>query len=337
MSFTKLATGSAAFALIFVACLGAANAAAADLGTGIPCAGFWLANNAESRYKTDTVGPILQFYESWGPNGWIRGDAGDPKKATFSSWHIQQFNDEAYQVFGDDPGLSRTKKITKNSVLATSIRLGSEANSNFVIFSSDCSRLTRYKPEGIDRHARPGHEHYYDDTRVFSKVLPPKSSGAGLPVAEEFFEPWILNRTQSHLTRAPKEAEAVVIVPWENSGWLWNLTSGGPYQPENLLKGVKRVECGAATGAAARLCEGPKPYMTLYWATWDGRPYPSYGTAHGEVRLTRVDARNFRLVSGAETSTIALSQDGKIMTVTTGDDVRIYDRIDGRTWPTAKP
>jgi hypothetical protein len=336
-------------ALTFFAALApTAPAAAADLGTGLPCAGLFRVNERATIRATGQAGPSLQFYESWGPNGWMRMNTPASETARFAEWHFEQFNEQTYQVFGTDPSLGKARKLTPQIVEATRVRLGEEANSQLVIFAEDCSRVTMYKAEGIDRHAPAGQQHYYNDLRVYDRVLPPTGSPVAF-AAPEFFGGWELNRAASKLTLGPKEAATVVIVPWEKSGWVWNEISGGPYQPEGLKTGVKRVECGAATGAAAVACEGEPPGMRLYWATFDAKPYDAYGTRPGRVQLRRLDDHNFTVMSsargtdpagGAETH-VALSADGRRMTVTTknagGDDVRVYDRIDGATWPTVTP
>jgi hypothetical protein len=319
----------------------AANAPAPATGPGaqgIPCAGLFRINERATIRATGQAGPSLQFYESWGPNGWMRMNTQAPETAKFAEWHFEQFNEKTYQVFGSDPSLGKARKVGPQMVEATRVRLGEEANSQLVIFAEDCSRVTMYKAEGIDRHAPAGQQHYYNDLRVYDRVMPPAGSPVAT-VAPQFFGGWVLNRAGSKLTRAPKEAESVVIVPWEKSGWVWNQISGGPYQPEGVKSGVKRVECGAATGAAAVACEGEQPGMMLYWATFDAKPYDFYGTTKGRVQLRRIDDRNFEVTSGANRTAIVLTADGNRMTVTTksagaADDVRVYDRIDGVTWPT---
>lgn len=323
-------------------------AAAAAISPGIPCSGVWTINENETMRTTTAMGPSLQFYEPWGKNGWMRMNTGAPESATFGEWHFEQFNEQTYQVFGTDPSLAKARKVTDRIVEASRVRLGEDANSQFVVFAEDCSRVTMYKTEGDDRHAPPGKEHYYNDLRVYNKIMPPKGAPTA-NVAAEFFGGWELNRVVSKLTTGPKEAETVVLVPWEKSGWIWNQLSGGPYQPEGVHKAVKRVECGAATGAAAIACQGPPPSMMLYWATWDAKPFPTYGANRTQVRVKLVNARSLEVsAANGNISTVALSPDGKRMTVTTKsgaatganhfeDDVRVYDRIDGDTWPTVKP
>ena len=84
---------------------------------------------------------------------------GAPEEATFGKWHFEQFNEQTYQVFGTDPSLAKARKVTDGIVEASRVRLGEEANSQFVVFAENCSRVTRYKTEGEDRHAPPGKEH----------------------------------------------------------------------------------------------------------------------------------------------------------------------------------
>jgi len=338
---------------LFVAGISTEAAAAEQMDTGIPCAGVWMIDEQATRRTTTQMGPSLQFFESWGPNGWMRMNTSDPASAMFVEWHFEQFNDQPYQVFGRDPSLGKARKITERIVEASRVRLGQDANSQYVFFSEDCSRVTMYKAEGEDRHAPPGQTHYYNDLRVYDKIEPPAGSqSANAIAADEFFGGWELNRSASKLTLEPKDAETVVIVPWENSGWVWNQLSGGAYQPEGVHEGVERVECGAASGVAAIACQGPPQTMMLYWATWDSIPFPTYGTNPSRVQLTMINERNFELVSfqaaqdpaNGDKASVVLSPDGKQMIVTTKsganqieDDVRVYDRIDGSTWPTIEP
>jgi len=337
---------------LFATGISIAPAVAAELGTGVPCAGVWMINEQATMRATGQQGPSLQFYEPWGPNGWMRMNTGAPEDATFAEWHFEQFNEQPYQVFGTDPSLGKARKITDRVVEASRVRLGEEANSQFVIFSQDCSRVTMYKAEGEDRHAPPGQTHYYNDLRVYDKIEPPAGSPAGLSAAAELFGGWELSRAASKLTFAPNDAETVVIVPWEKSGWVWNQISGGPYQPENLHNSVERVECGAASGAAAIDCQGPPRNMMLYWATWDSKPFPTYGTRRLQMQVRQVNDRNFEVTSfeipqgaaSGDKTTVALSPDGARLTVITKsganrfeDDVRVYNRINGDTWPTVAP
>ncbi len=332
-------------------------AAAAPVEAGIPCAGVWKISEQATMRATSQIGPSLQFYESWGPNGWMRMNTRDAESATFAEWHFEQFNEQPYQVFGSDPSLGKARKITDRIIEATRVRLGRDANSQYVIFSQDCTRVTMYKAEGEDRHAPPGQTHYYNDLRVYDKIeLPAGLETGNATAAAEFFGGWVLNRSASKLTLEPKEAETVVIIPWEKSGWVWNQISGGPYQPEGVHEGIERVECGASSGAAGIACQGPPKSMMLYWATWDSRPFPTYGTRRVQVQVTMINDRTFEVTSfqapqgaaNGDKSTVALSPDGNHMTVTTRsgattganhfeDDVRVYDRIDGDTWPISTP
>ena len=314
-------------------------------------------NEQATMRATTAKGPSVQFYESWGPNGWMRMNTGELESATRAEFHFEQFNEQHYQVFGTDPSLGKARKITDHIVEATRVREGRDANSQYVFFSQDCSRVTMYKAEGEDRHAPPGQTHYYNDLRVYDKIVPPPvSSNVSAEAAVEFFGGWELNRAASNLTHEPKDAETVIIVPWEKSGWVWNQLSGGPYQPEGLHEGIERVECGAAQGATAIACQGPPASMMLYWANWDSKTFPTYGTHHGQVQVKMIDARSFEVTSfqtsqdpanGNKTS-VVLSPDGNHMTVTTRsgaanganqfeDDMRVYDRIDGSTWPIVTP
>ena len=334
-------------------------AAAMEAEPGVPCAGVWMINEQATMRATTAKGPSLQFFESWGPNGWMRMNTGELETATRAEFHFEQFNEHTYQVFGTDPSLGKARKITNRIVEASRVREGRDANSQYVFFSQDCSRVTMYKAEGEDRHAPPGQSHYYNDLRVYDKIEPPPVSPIpSEEAAAEFFGGWELNRAASKLTVVPKDAETVIIVPWGKSGWVWNQLSGGPYQPEGLHEGIERVECGASQGATAISCQGPPASMMLYWASWDSKIFPTYGTQHGQVQVQvqMIDPRSFEITSiepsgepaSGNKASVVLSPDGDHMTVTTRsgtanganqfeDDVRVYNRIDGSTWPTVTP
>lgn len=316
-------------------------AAAAAAPGSIPCAGVWQLNEGMTHRTRSTAGPFFQFFEPWGKDGWMRMNTQAlDKPLNGAEWHFERLNQEPYQVFGSDPSLGKARKITDLIIEATRVREGEEANTQYAIFSEDCSHVTMYKAEGMDRHAPADKQHFYNDIRVFERVAPPP--GAAVPVAD-VFGGWMLNRTASKLTIGSTDAATVVLVPWGKTGWIWNQISGGPYQPEDLFKKVKRVECGATTGATARACAGPAPRMTLYWASFDGKTHKSYGSAPGQVQLKRVNERSFEVAMmgpQAGASTVAFAPDGKKMTVTTKaggkEDVRVYDRIQAETWPVVR-
>ena len=187
--------------------------------------------------------------------------------------------------------------------------------------------------------------------RLYPAVLAMALLGwsTGASAAVDVFGGWELNRPASKLTMAPMDAETVVIVPWGKTGWVWNQLSGSPYQPEDLHKGVKRVECGASQGATAIACKGPPATMMLYWATWDSKTFPTYGSAPHQVQVKRVNDQTFeatffkapQAAAQGDKATVAFSPDGQHLTVTTKsggkDDVRVYDRIDADKWPTVAP
>jgi hypothetical protein len=327
----------------------AANAPAAS----VPCSGVWELSEQLTRRARSAYGPTLQFFEPWGKNGLMRMNNGDPT-AQFGEWHFELLNNQPYQVFGADPSLERARRISDRIYMITRVRAGQDADPSLWIFSKDCKFLTNFGPEGVDRHGPPGQNQYINDTRVYQRIDPP-SGGAVAPVAPGIFGGWELNRSASKLTLS-KEAETVVIVPWGASGWVWYQLSGGSYQPENLHKAVKRVECGAASGPTAVPCQGPKTDMLLYWATWDSKSYPSLVPHHVQVQLKRVNAQNFEVTyfkapqtaAQGDKATVAFSPDGKHLTVTTKsgapggpnhfeDDVRVYDLIDPENWPTVAP
>jgi hypothetical protein len=328
------------FALLALGGVQTATAAEAT-GGSIPCAGVWKLDESMTHRTRSTDGPFYQFFEPWGKDGWMRMNTqGLDKPLNGGEWHFERLNMQPYQVFGSDPSLGKARKITDRIIEATRVREGEEANTQYAIFSDDCSHVTMYKAEGTDRHGPPGKQHFYNDIRVFARVDPPAGTAARVA---DVFGGWMLNRTASKLTIGPMNAETVVLIPWGKTGWIWNQISGGPYQPEDLHKKVTRVECGATTGATARACAGPPPNMKLYWAGWDAKTYPSYGSAPGQVQLKRLSNTSFELTTmGAQAakSTVAFAPDGKRMTVTTNaggkEDVRVYDRIQTETWPVVK-
>ena len=169
--------------------------------------------------------------------------------------------------------------------------------------------------------------------------------------ALDIFGGWQLNRAASKLTIAPKDAETVIIIPWGQSGWVWSQLSGHNYQPEDLHRGVKIIECRA--GGA---CQGTRPNMMLYWASWDSKSFPTYGTRRIEVQVKRVNEQAFEVAlfkapqtaSAADKAVVVFSPDGRRMTVTTTsgsasgvdhfeDDVRVYERIDAKNLPALEP
>ena len=114
---------------------------------------------------------------------------------------------------------------------------------------------------------------------------------------------------------------------------------------QRYLKHVQRVECGAAQGATAITCKGPPPHMMLYWATLDAKPFPTYGSAPRQVQARRTGDRSFEVAlfkapqnaSSGDKSSVMLSAGGQHLTVTTGSDVRVYDRINAEKWPVSSP
>jgi hypothetical protein len=156
------------------------------------------------------------------------------------------------------------------------------------------------------------------------------------PTTQNMSGGWMLDRAASKLTRPLAEAETVVIVPWGQSGWVWNQISGGPYQPEELLGGV--VAPPEVDGPAADAVKPPRPSIReMYYASWDGRTYRTYGRNPGQVQLTKTGDRTFAATFSAngrtDSAALVFSADGKHLTVTVGDDMRVYDRIDPTSWP----
>jgi hypothetical protein len=337
-----------ALSLVFAAGTPSRHAAAASAfpAAGIPCSGVWKLNEAETHRARSPINPIYQFFEPWGENGWMRLNTSDLASPTNGAeWHFEQFDDRPYQVFGGDPSLQHSRRVGAQIIGTTRVRLHRDADLSFVVFAKDCSRVTYYFPEGEDRHGAPGKTHYYNDVRVFDKIEPPDRNAA--PVASDIFGGWMLDRQASKPTLSPNDDETVITIPWGTSGWIWSRISGGPYQPSDLVKGIPRAECGAAQGPAAIACKGPSSRMTLYWASWDQKTFPTYGSAPGQVQIKRLSDRSFEITflkPVRETQSVVLSRDAQHLTVTTkinsGDlpgDVRVYDRIDAAKWPTVAP
>jgi len=343
------AAGLLAQGLMLAAGLSIQPAAAlspASTTAGIPCSGVWKLNEDLTKRTRSPIGPIYQFFETWGTNGWMRMNTGD-LNATINGaeWHFERFDNKPYQVFGGDPSLQHSRKITDRIVETIRVREGKEADYSLVVFSKDCKRVTYYFPEGNDRHGAPGKTHYYNDIRVFDRIEAPGGDAA----ADGIFGGWMLNRQASKLMLPPKNAETVVIVPWGTSGWIWNQLSGGAYQPEDLMQGVKRVECGAAQGPTAIACKGPPSRMMLYWATWDSKTFPTYGSDPGQVQAKQINGRAFEVTfskggqgSGqADKVSVMFSPDGRHLNVMSKsgavEDLRVYDRIDADHWPAVTP
>lgn len=127
-------------------------------------------------------------------------------------------------------------------------------------------------------------------------------------------------------------SEVVIAIPWGQSGLLWNRISGGRYQPEDLLKGLAPPE------GNAQLPDRSPSAREMYFASWDSRPFPTHGHGGAQVQLRKDGNEKFEAAfSGGniapETSSLAVSPDGRHLTVTTGGDVRVYDRIDPGAWP----
>ena len=333
--------------ILAAAPLGAPAAMAADaapVASAIPCSGVWRLNEQQTHRRRSATGPIFQFLHPWGENGWIRVNTGDAQVYQLPEWHFEQFNGKAYQVFGGDPSLQRVQKFSSQIFIGSRVRNGQDLDPGFFVFSKNCKLLTSYRAEGEDRHAPPGQNVYHNDLRIYERIEPPADAPVAA-IATDMFGGWQLNRTASKLTLAPANAETLIVIPWGKSGWVWNQISGGPYQPEELHKGVKRVECGAASGPAAVPCAGTPSHMMLYWATMDSKPYPTYGNRRTTIQVKPVNDRTFeasiaQAQAQGEKATVALSADGRRLTVTTksgaanGDDVRIYDRIVADNWPT---
>ena len=53
--------------------------------------------------------------------------------------------------------------------------------------------------------------------------------------AVEGFGGWMLNRQTSNLTREPASAETVILIPWGQSGWVWNSNFGRPVPAGRLV------------------------------------------------------------------------------------------------------
>ena len=169
------------------------------------------------------------------------------------------------------------------------------------------------------------------------------SSTGGASAAVDVFGGWMLNRAASKLTVPPMTAEMVIIVPWGKSGWVWNQISGGAYQPEDLIKGVKppaEVD-GPAADAAIRTSTSTR---MMYWASWDSKNFTTYGRDARQVQLKRVNDQSFEATffkapqepAQGDNATLAFSPNGQRLTVTSKDDVRVYDRIDPAKWPSRK-
>lgn len=169
------------------------------------------------------------------------------------------------------------------------------------------------------------------------------SSSAWAAAAVTIFGGWELDRAASKPTRPPTDAaETVMIFPWGKNGWVWTEISGA-YQPEDMHKGVKPVE-------------GPRTNRVLFWATWDGKLFPTYGHDPREAMVKKVNDRTFEITfvrnhqppAEGNKMVMVFSPDGKHLTATTAsgttmkgqrfeNDVRVYNWIDPATWPARTP
>ena len=152
------------------------------------------------------------------------------------------------------------------------------------------------------------------------------------PAPDNIFGGRMLDRAASKLIHAPMAAELIAIVPRGQSGWVWNRISGGRYQPEDLMKGIAPPEGNAQLPGASPSAR------EMYFASWDSKPFRTYGHNGAQVQLKKTGDEKFEVAfsggsAASETSALVASADGKHLTVTTGDDVRVYDRIDPATWP----
>jgi hypothetical protein len=155
------------------------------------------------------------------------------------------------------------------------------------------------------------------------------------PAPDSIFGGWMLDRAASKLTHAPMAAEAIAIVPWGPSGWVWNHISGGRYQPEDLISGL------APPQGNAELPNRSPSTREMYFANWDGKPFQTYGRNGAQVELKRNGEGRFEAAfivgtNAPETSALAVSADGKHLTITSGEDVRVYNRIDPAAWPSRR-
>jgi hypothetical protein len=151
-----------------------AAAPAPAMKPGLPCSGVWKLDESLTHRTRSPIGPFYQFFESWGPDGWMRMNTGDLATSKSGEWHFEQFSGKPYQVFGGDPSLQHSRKITDHIIETIRVREGKDSDYNLVIFSQDCKHVTYYFPEGEDRHGPPGKTHYINDIRVFDKIEPPQ-------------------------------------------------------------------------------------------------------------------------------------------------------------------
>lgn len=331
--------------------LAALNFSTAAVAVEPACfSGVWVMNKKLSTGDTAPMALVAPF----GDHGWIRGGANEgPMRFATGETRLVVFNGRVHTIFGTDPREVvevERDKYTIDSGLEGAI--GEEATP--LRFSQDCMHMDA-SPSATEK-------------RIFDKLLPPGASA--MSPSGPYFGLWIMNKQASTLTRpgteeAPADKEEfVLIAPWGNNGWGYNVVSGG-YQPADLLKNGTKAPIRPRR--YARMQEGylqsmqplPRDYdytiqRETYYASWNGAPGYSNGTYPRQVTVRKVDAHRFDmqydyihqpwlLAVGNVRSSVVFSNDGKHLTVTSSginsagkrfeNDVRVYDKADAATWP----
>jgi hypothetical protein len=312
--------------------------------------GVWVMDKKLSNADTAPMALVAPF----GDNGWIRAGANEgPMRFASGETRLVVFNGRVYTIFGTDP--REVVEVDNGKYAMDSSPEGALGeNTSTIRFTEDCMHMD----------ASPSAE----EKRIFDKLLPPGASA--MTPSGPYHGLWIMNRQASAMTRpgtedAPsKNEEFVVIAPWGNNGWGYNVVSGG-YQPADLLqRGMKapirpRRYQRLQQEYLATMQPLPRDYdytiqRETYYATWNGTPAYTNGSYPRQVTVRKIDDRRFEMefayihqpwlaAVGNVRSTVVFSNDGKRMTATSSgieasgerfqNDVRVYDKADPATWP----
>jgi hypothetical protein len=323
--------------VVYAAVVSAALFGSSDTFAATPpgCySGVWKVNEQLSKRTRPVRGPVMIFIAPWGDNGWARVNTNDEGARQNSEFHFATWDGKIYPVYGDDPRETSARKTGDLTIENMSIRGGMPGDKSVIVFSSDCKRMTSTTPAGVRRDTGVRYE---NDVRIYDK-LEPGGAPAGVAAAGNFFGAWKLNPQASTMTRPPMDDETVLMVPFGHTG-LAQIAIHSGYQPDDFKKGTKPT------------LEQVRTRREMFFATWDGKPYPTYGFDPQQVTLKRRDDTHFDVTftrvhqpwDEGSKMTIAFSPDGKRMvqtvsgTTETGaayqNDVRVFDRVELAEWP----
>jgi hypothetical protein len=297
--------------------------------------GVWKVNEQLSKRTRPVRGPVMIFIAPWGDNGWVRVNTNDEGARQNSEFHFATWDAKVYPVYGDDPRETSARKTGDLALENMSIRGGVPGDKSVIVFTNDCKRMTSTTPAGVRRDTGLRYE---NDVRIYDKLEPAGGGVAASAATANLFGAWRLNPQASTMTRPPMDDETVLLVPYGQTG-LAQIAVHSAYQPDDFKKGIKPTP------------EQVRTRREMFFATWDGKPYPTYGFDPQQVMLKRLDDMHFEATlirlhqpwDEGSRMTIAFSPDGKRMvqtisgTTETGavyqNDVRVFDRIELSDWP----